>query len=177
MVMAYDVSATYSLERNKEFAPSQIGQFTTFGEFTEEHLNELFAEVEKDIEHLPLAERTAKRYYLRGIRNRLLNEGGNPNPKCVALSAHMRLFPNGDVPTCQFSSKVVGNLREQKFEDVWFGEKIKGQRDWVNNCPGCWAECEVIPNALYTGDLIRETFLPRGDRKVVAQNTTPEEVV
>jgi len=25
----------------------------------------------------------------------------------------------------------------------------------VDACPGCWAECEVIPNALYSGAFLR----------------------
>lgn len=160
MVMAYDVSATYSLERGKEVAPAEIGQFTTFGDFNQEHLDELFAMVERDLEHLPVADRAAKRYYMRGIKSRLTGQGARPNPKCVALSAHMRLYPNGDVPVCQFNSKTVGNFREKSFEEIWFGEDIAFQRAWVNKCPGCWAECEVLPSAIYTGDLLKETLLP-----------------
>jgi MoaA/NifB/PqqE/SkfB family radical SAM enzyme len=161
-VMAYDTSATYNLERDKEVA-SEIGQFTTFGEFSREQLTNLLDEVERDIKDYDTSERLAKRYYLKGIRNRLLGHVGEPNPKCVALSTHMRLFPNGDVPTCQFNSKVVGSLRTQSFQDLWFGggEKMAAQRDWVNKCPGCWAECEVLPSAIYTGDLLREAILPR----------------
>jgi len=159
-VMAYDTSATYNLEREKELPPSEIGQFTTFGDFTTEQLKNLLDEVESDLDHYPLKERLAKRYYLRGIRNRLLHGRGFPNPKCVALSSHMRLFPNGDVPTCQFNSKTIGNLKTQSFREVWFGEKAGRQRGWVHRCPGCWAECEVLPNAIYTGDLLKETLLP-----------------
>jgi MoaA/NifB/PqqE/SkfB family radical SAM enzyme len=160
MVMAYDQSATYSTERNIDVAPKEVGQFFTFGEFTEQHLEELMAEVEKDLVHMPLAERVSKRYYLRGIRNRLLGRGGRPNPKCVALNSHMRLYPNGDVPVCQFNSKPVGNLRRQRFDELWQGEEITAQRDWVAKCPGCWAECEVLPSEIYTGDLLRETLFP-----------------
>ncbi|MBI1289802.1 radical SAM protein [bacterium] len=159
-VMAYDTSATYNLEREKEIAPAEIGQFTTFGEFSQEQLRDLLDEVESDLDRYPLKERLAKRYYMRGIRNRLLHGHGFPNPKCVALSTHMRLFPNGDVPTCQFNSKTVGNLREQSFAEVWQSARADHQRQWVRRCPGCWAECEVLPNAIYTGDLLKETFLP-----------------
>lgn len=161
MVMAYDTSATYNLERGKEVAPDQIGEFTTFGEFGEETIRELIREVEKDLADLPLQNRVSKQYYLRGIANRLLRGEGTPNPKCIALTTHMRLYPNGDVPTCQFNSKTVGNLREQTFREVWFGEEIEGQRDWVRKCPGCWAECEVLPSAVYTGDIVRKTLFPQ----------------
>ena len=161
VVMAYDVSATYSLDDDIEVAPEAIGKFTTFGDFTNEHLEDLASEFEKDLADFPVSERLAKQYYLRGIRNRLLGEGGAPNPKCVALNSHLRIFPNGDVPTCQFNSRKVGNLRRQTFNEIWYGKEIEGQRDWVHNCPGCWAECEVLPNAIYTGDLVRETLFPR----------------
>lgn len=160
MVMAYDVSATYSLERDRAIE-GQIGQFTTFGDFDEAHLRDFFDEVERDLARLPLGERVAKAYYLKGVRNRILGDRQEPNPKCVALTTHMRLYPNGDVPTCQFNSKTVGNLREKTFREIWYGPEIEKNRDWVRKCPGCWAECEVLPSAIYTGDIVRETVLPR----------------
>ena len=55
VVMAYDLSATYNVNEELEVAPAQIGQFTTFGEFTEEHLQTLFDEIEKDLTKLPAA--------------------------------------------------------------------------------------------------------------------------
>lgn len=157
VVMAYNTSATYNLEKEVDVAPTQIGEFHTFGEFTNDDLLELMREVEADIKDLPYWERLAKRYYLRGIRNRLLHDRGEPNPKCVALNSHLRIFPNGDVPTCQFNSKTVGNLRRQSFKEVWECSTAETQRKWVRACPGCWAECEVLPSALYTLDLLRES--------------------
>jgi len=164
VVLAYDTSATYNLEKEVDVAPTSIGQFTTFGDFTDDHLRQLLSDVEADLQELPLLERIAKRYYLRGIANRLLDERGDPNPKCVALNSHLRIFPNGDVPTCQFNSRTVGNLREQPFEEVWRSALAREQRKWVHGCPGCWAECEVLPNAVYTLDLLSEAR----PRKVVA---------
>ncbi len=61
VAMAYDLSATYNLKDEMEVAPSQIGQFTTFGEFTEVHLQTLFDEIEKDLANYPLVDRLAKR--------------------------------------------------------------------------------------------------------------------
>jgi len=161
MVMAYDVSATYSTERNIDVAPTQVGQFSTFGEFDRKDLVALLDEVERDLKSYSLLERVAKRYYLRGIRHRILHGVGSPNPPCVALRSHLRIFPNGDVPTCQFNSRVVGNLRQQRFRDIWSSATAKEQRSWVQQCPGCWAECEVLPSAIYSGDLLKETLLPK----------------
>jgi MoaA/NifB/PqqE/SkfB family radical SAM enzyme len=162
-VMAYDRSATYNLEREIDLAPKQIGQFSTFGEFTDDDLRALFAEIEKDLLDLPRWARIAKRYYLEGIRQRLLPadaRGGWNNPSCVALQAHLRIFPNGDVPTCQFNTKTIGNLRETSFQELWGSIKADLQREWVRACPGCWAECEVLPNAIYTLDLIKPRITP-----------------
>ena len=50
---------------------------------------------------------------LQGIRNRLLE--GVPKPKCVAPNSHLRLLPEGRVPTCQFNTASIGNLREGDF--------------------------------------------------------------
>jgi hypothetical protein len=64
------------------------------------------------------------------------------------------------VPTCQFNTREVGSLRHQSFEELWRGTPIEEQRGWVRRCPGCWAECEVLPNAVYTGGLARELVAP-----------------
>lgn len=165
-VMGYDVSATYSTETEIDHAPDQMGAFTTFGEFTREDLEKTLDQVEQDIDTYPRGERMAKRYYLRGLRERLLGGVVKTNPKCVALNAHMRLYPNGDIPVCQFNSKRVGNVREKTFEQIWFGEPAKEQRAWVEACPGCWAECEVLPNAVYTADIIKPAFLRRTQAKI-----------
>jgi MoaA/NifB/PqqE/SkfB family radical SAM enzyme len=156
VVLAYDQSATYNLKTEIEVAPTEIGQFTTFGEFSPLQIGHLVSEVEAGLGELPMLERLVKRYYLRGIANRLLHKKGTPNPKCVALNSHLRIFPNGDVPTCQFNTKTAGNLRHQTFQEVWHSAIALEQRAWVTKCPGCWAECEVLPSAIYTGELAWE---------------------
>jgi MoaA/NifB/PqqE/SkfB family radical SAM enzyme len=100
--------------------------------------------------------RVGKRYYLRGLLERLEgNPKPQPHPPCVALRSHIRLLPDGSVPVCQFNTEKVGNLLEQSWEEVWDAPAARESRAWVDSCPGCWAECEVIPSALYTGDLLR----------------------
>jgi len=159
VVIAYEASATYHLTREIDVAPRAPS--SSFTELAKDELGALFDEIERDLEDQPLPERIAKRYYLDGIRGRLLRGEAAPNPPCVALGAHMRLFPNGDVPTCQFNTKRVGNLRRQRFADVWSGAPAAAQRDWVRKCQGCWAECEVLPSAIYSGDLLRALKPPR----------------
>jgi MoaA/NifB/PqqE/SkfB family radical SAM enzyme len=99
--------------------------------------------------------RWGKRYYLRGLLARLERQPNPmPRPPCVALRSHLRLLPDGRVPVCQFNTETVGNLLHQSFSEIWQAEATRQQRAWVDACPGCWAECEVMPNALYSGDLL-----------------------
>lgn len=155
IVMAYSASATYAVERDKAYAPTRDELFSPVGEFNATELDAFFEEVRKDASNeLTGPEKWIQHYYLDGIRSRMLKNESTPNPACVALSSHMRIFPNGDVPTCQFNSHVVGNLRLQSFREVWLGEKRREQHAWVQRCVGCWAGCEVQPSAAYTGDLV-----------------------
>ena len=155
-VFAYAESATYSIRRERDVAPRFSGELALFRSIDEATLGTLIDELEAGAARLPLPERIAKTYYLRGARARLLRDRPLESPRCVALGAHLRLFPNGDVPTCQFNTRVVGNLRAQSFGEVWSSAARAGQRAWVSACAGCWAECEVLPSALYTGDIARE---------------------
>ncbi len=167
VVMAYDTSATYNLERELDVAPRQLGEFATRGKFTPAELESFFSAVESDLNELPWWARLAKRYYLNGIRQRLLPSSEQDvwtNPKCVALHSHLRIFPNGDVPTCQFNSKIVGNLKKQSFQEVWHSQLAVQQRKWVRSCVGCWAECEVLPNAIYTLDLLKPISARKPDQ-------------
>jgi MoaA/NifB/PqqE/SkfB family radical SAM enzyme len=99
--------------------------------------------------------RVGKRYYLKGLRARLAGEKPLPHPRCVALRSHIRILPDGRVPVCQFNTETIGNLLQQSLDDVWSSANATASRDWVDRCPGCWAECEVVPNAVYTGDMVR----------------------
>jgi len=100
--------------------------------------------------------RWGKRYYLRGLRARLNGtRSPRPRPKCVALRSHIRLLPDGRVPVCQFNTETVGSLRDQTLKEVWHNARTRAARRWVDACVGCWAECEVMPSALYSGDILR----------------------
>jgi len=103
-----------------------------------------------------VARRVGKRYYLRGLLARLCGDARRAyRPPCVALRSHVRLLPDGRVPVCQFNTETVGDLSSESAEQVLRGPQAAAARRWVDACPGCWAECEVIPSALYTGDLVR----------------------
>jgi MoaA/NifB/PqqE/SkfB family radical SAM enzyme len=109
--------------------------------------------------------RAGKRYYLQGLLQRLQGrEDPAPKPRCVALRSHIRILPDGRVPVCQFNTETIGNLVDQDFDELWRSVVAKSSRSWVDRCPGCWAECEVVPNAVYTGDILRAVVMPRGAR-------------
>jgi MoaA/NifB/PqqE/SkfB family radical SAM enzyme len=99
--------------------------------------------------------RLGKRYYLKGLLARLRDEENpKPQPRCVALRSHLRLLPDGRVPVCQFNTEAVGSLLDSSLEELWNAQPTREARQWVDDCPGCWAECEVIPSAIYTGDIL-----------------------
>ncbi len=154
-VIGYDTSATYTTGTEVNVAPESAGEYSSYGSLSTPALQKLFSIGRKHIQSYPLADRIAKKYYLTGIENRLLHGKADPNPRCSALHGHMRIMPDGTIPTCQFNSASVGNLRQQGFAAIWNGEKIAPMRQWVESCPGCWAECEILPNALYSADLLK----------------------
>lgn len=102
--------------------------------------------------------RIGKRYYLRGLEQRLRKIERPSRPRCVALRSHLRLLPDGRVPVCQFNTETVGSLLHQPIEDLYRSNEARRARRWVDACPGCWAECEVLPSALFTGDVVRGAF-------------------
>jgi MoaA/NifB/PqqE/SkfB family radical SAM enzyme len=156
-VLAYSDSAMYGAKR---FGKKAVDLIPTTGYPLHPKLEgaDVIGFVRRQLRHLarrrdPLL-RAGKRYYLRGLLARLQNQADpRPRPKCVALRSHIRLLPDGSVPVCQFNTEKVGNLVTQSFEEVWHGAAACQSRGWVDACVGCWAECEVMPSAIYSGDL------------------------
>ncbi len=133
----------------------------SMSDFTPEQLQYIFDQLDRRDGIRDIPEWVVQRYYLHGLKNRLLRNVESPKPECIELHNHMRLMPNGDVMTCVYYPNVVGNLRKQTLEEVWWGEAIGPQRRIVKTCPGCWAGCEVKPNAIYTGDIVKSLWLGR----------------
>jgi MoaA/NifB/PqqE/SkfB family radical SAM enzyme len=158
VVLAYSDSAMYGLKRFGKKAHDLIPA-TGYPLHPKLQAADVIGFVRTLLRRLPRLRdpllRAGKRYYLRGLLARLRNEPRpQPHPPCVAVRSHLRLLPDGSVPVCQFNTETVGNLLRQDFDDVWHGGAATAARAWVDACPGCWAECEVMPSALYTGDLL-----------------------
>jgi MoaA/NifB/PqqE/SkfB family radical SAM enzyme len=161
-VLAYSDSAMYGLKRRGRRAEDLITP-TGYPLHPKLQHADCIGFVRKQLQQLPRARdpmlRIGKRYYLRGLLQRLQHKPHpQPKPKCVALRSHLRLLPDGSVPVCQFNTEKMGNLLTQSFDEVWHGQPAHATRQWVDACPGCWAECEVMPSALFSGDLCRHLF-------------------
>jgi Fe-coproporphyrin III synthase len=158
-VLAYSESSMYVKERRGRRAPDLV-LLNGYPLHPELDVAESLEFARAELGHVgeirdPVL-RLGKRYYLAGLVARLERQTrARPKPKCVALRSHIRLLPNGDVPVCQFNTEIMGNLVRESFEDVWHKPQTRAARRWVDACSGCWAECEVVPNALYSGDLLR----------------------
>ena len=151
---AYKKVALYS-QNNHTLSMGEGDLTSTFSEFSRKSLLDFFEKAFKDVKNISnFAEKLIKKYYLKGTYNRLILHKHVPNPKCTALRSHIRVLPNGDIPTCLYYPNVVGNLLNDNFTEVWFNAETRKMRKVVDKCSGCWAGCEVIPNAIYTGSII-----------------------
>lgn len=158
-VLAYSESSMYGLERRGHRARDLVvltGYPLHPDLDPEQALEFARGELERVAAIADPVLRAGKRYYLAGLVARLEQQvAPRPKPKCVALRSHIRLLPNGDVPVCQFNTESIGNLLLEGFDALWHKASAVAARRWVDACSGCWAECEVVPNAVYSGDLLR----------------------
>ncbi|CAG0947143.1 GTP 3',8-cyclase [Anaerolineae bacterium] len=170
--IATDHYTLYRMDTVKENEVPDM-KSVSMSDFTPEQLNYIFDQLDRRDGIHDIPEWLVQKYYLRGLKNRLLNHVESPKPQCIELHNHMRLMPNGDVMTCVYYPVVVGNLRTQSLEQVWYNDKTKQQRDVVRKCPGCWAGCEAKPNAIYTGDIVKAFWM--GNAKERKKNTKERE--
>ena len=97
-----------------------------------------------------------ERYILLGSKNRLLEGRAFPNPACLAMFFYLRLLPDGRVMPCTLKPKTIGNLKNQTFGKVWNSSLARDMRSEVKKCPGCWVECDIVPNVVYSFDIVKE---------------------
>lgn len=162
--IATDHYTLYRLNTSKEKEKPDM-RSVSLSDFTPEQLQYIFDQLDRRDAINDVPEWIVQRYYLHGLKNRLLKGIDSPKPQCIELHNHMRLMPNGDVMTCVYYPTVVGNLRKQTLQEVWYGDAIKPERELVKKCVGCWAGCEVKPNAIYTGDIVKTFAMgPVSDR-------------
>lgn len=159
VAFAYTKVALYEEKKNLSLMPKDGNRFPGLFGFPNEKKVKLSKSFKEIVNSIPnFKERLIQKYYLKGLYNRLIYQQGNPNPPCVALKSHLRILPNGDIPVCLANSNIVGNLKKTSLKQLWFSDKLKKYRELVKKCPGCWYGCEIIPSAIYTGDIIKGLF-------------------
>jgi MoaA/NifB/PqqE/SkfB family radical SAM enzyme len=60
---------------------------------------------------------------------------------CDAASGFFFLAPTGDVYPCLTLSRVLGNIRQTPFDELWRGEQAWRIREEVSQCRKCWMMC------------------------------------
>lgn len=126
-----------------------------FGSFGKEELNEILHDLIPAADSIDSRwEKIFKKYYLNGLYKRLVLGKYAPGSRCVVLKNHIRILPDGSVPVCLYNSNIVGNIVHEDFSGLWHGVKISEMRNWVNNCKGCWQQCDIFPNLVWSGDII-----------------------
>jgi len=95
-------------------------------------------------------------YLNEGGRNRLLLQKEIPKPLCTAFFTHLRLLPYGDLVSCSIRrTRIVANLRNASFSEIWRSTAAQKERQSVKACKGCWSECDITPSIFYSGDIIK----------------------
>ena len=87
--------------------------------------------------------------YLRGVLNYIQNPKKRTLP-CSAGTGSIFLNPYGDVYPCIMMDEKLGNIRDDKLNEIMNGEKAENVRGKVSNlaCPLCWVECEAYRDIL-----------------------------
>jgi len=101
---------------------------------------------------LPLVDHLLSKVLASNTYAQQLN-GETSSFPCRELRDLIYVLPDGNVVRCGMDHEPIGNLREQSFDDIWFGERMCAFRDKVDNCPGCKQASVQILSRLYGGSL------------------------
>ena len=82
--------------------------------------------------------------YMQGVVD-YIRDPTDRRPPCAAGEDSFFLDPHGDVYPCIFVNEKIGNVREEKLEDLWWTDDASRIRERISggDCPGCWVECEA----------------------------------
>jgi MoaA/NifB/PqqE/SkfB family radical SAM enzyme len=101
---------------------------------------------------LPLVDHIVSRFVTKNTFERQL-DGDIQRFSCRELRDLLYFLPNGDIVRCGLDHRPMGNIREQSFDAIWFGENAKVFRKRVDDCPGCLQASVQILSRLYGGCL------------------------
>ena len=88
--------------------------------------------------------RWARAWFMRGLVH--FAEGRGRALACGAGRDFFFMDPASDIYPCNVLSRVMGNLNEQTFEDLWASPRAQSARQEVAACQaGCWMVCTARP--------------------------------
>lgn len=59
--------------------------------------------------------------------------------KCFSILDSVVVFPNGDVPICQYLDMKIGNVHTESLDSIFNKEETQKKQDlYVHNCNQCW---------------------------------------
>ncbi|MFH1999213.1 MAG: radical SAM protein [Planctomycetota bacterium] len=60
---------------------------------------------------------------------------------CDAATLYYSVLPDGKIICCPHFPLELGNIKEQRFYDVWSARLTQEQKAVIDTCPGCYAKC------------------------------------
>ena len=96
-------------------------------------------------------------YFNRSIHRRLRGDTDEYRPPCGALSDFFFIDPWGNVTPCNGSGKewIMGNIKEDSFENIMNSDKAKAAMEKVRNCK---RNCTFIVTERH--DMVRRPWVP-----------------
>jgi radical SAM protein with 4Fe4S-binding SPASM domain len=88
--------------------------------------------------------RWARAWFMRGLVRFATGQGREL--ACRAGRDFFFVDPAGEVYPCNVLCRILGNLNEQSFEELWTSERAESARSEVERChTGCWMICTARP--------------------------------
>ncbi len=96
-------------------------------------------------------------YFNKSVHRRLAGDTSNYRPACGALTDFFFIDPWGNVSPCNGSAQewVIGNIKEQSFEEIMNSDKAKWALEQVKNCK---RNCAFIVTERH--DMLRRPWVP-----------------
>lgn len=96
-------------------------------------------------------------FFNRSIHRRLRGDESGYRPACGALTDFFFIDPWGNVSPCNGSKEewVIGNIKEQSFEEIMASDKAKEALEKVKNCK---RDCTFIVTERH--DMVRRPWIP-----------------
>ena len=102
--------------------------------------------------------KVTEREILKGSKNRVLMGRAIPNHACFSLFYYFRMLPDGLIMPCTLKPKVIGDLKKNTFTEIWKSKEAEKMRLEVKRCKGCWVECDIVSNIVYSVNTARKVI-------------------